>query len=217
MFKRIALGALATLGFAVAAHAQPASVYNWTGFYVGGTIGYGWGDNRILNQFTNVGTETFDVDGFVGGLTVGYNWQRPGSRMVGGIELDASYSGIDGFLAVSPGFGCGDGCASSLKGLGTLRGRLGHTFERTMLYATAGFALGRITGTSAVIGPLSATATGWTLGAGMEYALARNWTAKLEYLYVDLGDTVFGFAGASPLAVADLQVNIVRIGANYRW
>jgi outer membrane immunogenic protein len=218
MLRRIALVAAAVAGLTITAQGQPAPVFNWTGFYIGGTLGYGWGDNRILNQATNVSTQNFDVDGFVGGLSVGYNWQAPGSRVVWGIEFDASYSGIDGFLAVAPGFGCGTGCASDLKWLGTVRGRLGHTFERTMLYVTGGFAFGEITGTSSTVGPLSASATGWTVGAGVEFALARNWSAKLEYLYVDLGDTVFGFTGVgSPLAVADLQINIVRIGANYRW
>ena len=79
MLKRIALAALAAFGLAVARAAQPAPGFNWSGFYVGGTIGYGDGSYRHRNDINGVATRDFDMNGVVGGMTAGYNWQTRGS------------------------------------------------------------------------------------------------------------------------------------------
>lgn len=218
-------GAIALCSAAVAADlpvnrpiykAVPAPVFNWTGFYVGGTVGYGWGDNRHRNQFLNIGTDSFDVDGFVGGVTLGVNWQAPGTRWVLGLEFDASLSGISGVLPVAPGFGCANGCTTDVKWFGTFRGRVGYAFDRSLLYVTGGLAFGEVEGS--ILGAFPAgseTLTGWTAGLGGEFAIAPRWSMKLEYLYVDLGNAVY--ASFFNLAAENVEFHVVRAGLNYRF
>jgi outer membrane immunogenic protein len=222
-----AVGALSMMGMASAADlpvkgpvykAVPAPVFNWTGFYVGGTVGYGWGSNRHLNTTTGVGSQDFDVDGFVAGATLGYNWQGPGSRWVWGLELDISYSDMSGLLPVAPGFGCVNGCATDLKWFGTFRGRLGYAFDRSMIYATGGLAFGEVQGqVIGLTGRGSDTVVGWTAGAGIEFAIAPRWSMKAEYLYVSMDQAQYATFGGGNLAVDDLNFHVVRMGLNYRW
>jgi outer membrane immunogenic protein len=197
----------------------PPPVFNWSGFYIGATVGYGFGDNNHVNQ-TNLGrSETFDIDGFVAGGTIGWNWQRPGSAFVWGIEADISYSDINGVLPVSPGFGCATGCFTEVKWFGTVRGRLGIARDRALFYVTGGLAYGNVEGSlPPFIPPGSETAVGWTAGAGMEFAIGHRWSMKLEYLYVDLGDAVYApnFVG-NVIAVDNVEFSVVRLGVNYRW
>ncbi|HRF10368.1 MAG TPA: porin family protein [Xanthobacteraceae bacterium] len=218
-------GAIALCGVAAAADlpvnkpiykAVPAPVFNWTGFYVGGTVGYGWGDNRHFNTFVGVGSQNFDIDGFTGGLTLGVNWQAPGTRWVLGLEFDISLSGIKGVLPVAPGFGCAGGCTTDVKWFGTFRGRAGYAFDRALIYVTGGLAFGEVEGS--IIGAFPAgseTVTGWTAGVGGEFAIAPRWSMKLEYLYVDLGDATY--ASLFNLIVRDLDFHVVRAGLNYRF
>jgi outer membrane immunogenic protein len=198
--------------------AVPAPVFNWTGFYVGGTVGYGWGDNRHFNETTGIGSQSFDVDGFVAGATLGYNWQTPGSRWVWGLELDVSYSDINGVLPVAPGFGCGGGCITDLKWFGTFRGRLGYAFDRSMIYATGGLAFGEVEGSIVGVATKgSETALGWTVGAGIEFAIAPRWSMKAEYLYVLLNEAQYAVVAGTNVVVDDLNFSVVRLGVNYRW
>jgi outer membrane immunogenic protein len=217
-------GAVAFGGVAIAADmprapaykAPPPAVFNWTGFYVGGTVGYGWGKNSHFNTFLNVGSQSFDVDGFVGGVTLGYNWQARGSRWVLGLEFDASLSDVGGVLPVAPGFGCAGGCTTDLKWFGTFRGRIGYAFDRSMVYVTGGLAFGEVEGS--IIGAIpsgSETVTGWTAGVGGEFAIAPRWSMKLEYLYVDLGEATY--ANFFNLVARDIEFHVVRAGLNYRF
>jgi outer membrane immunogenic protein len=130
-----------------------------------------------------------------------------------------------------------------LPWLGTLRGRVGFLpTDRVLLYVTGGLAVGEVKSTSSVTtttstalsfgtppGPTSVSAlagtsttkAGWTVGGGVEGAIGGNWTAKLEYLYVDLGTVNSTFAGVAPFAPlaisAHVTDNIVRAGINYRF
>lgn len=172
-----------------APYVQPVAAFTWTGFYVGGNAGYGWGT-----------TSFGDPGGFIAGLQAGYNFQF-GSPFVLGIETDINYSGMSG-----GGVGLGY--------FGTVRARLGYSFDRALVYGTGGFAYGQ--GNSDFFGlTSSANLTGWTLGVGAEYAVDRNWSAKLEYLYVDLGSATYGTL-AGPV-VSGLDANILRAGVNYRF
>ncbi|MDP2409091.1 MAG: porin family protein [Pseudolabrys sp.] len=220
--KRVVLaGALAVISMMGAAHAADmqrpqamptkaapmymAPVYNWTGMYAGINAGYGWGSSNRTNAFGSTGS--FDVDGGVVGGTLGYNWQA--GQTVFGLEGDVAWSGIKG--SSSAGICAVGSCETRNNWLGTVRGRIGYAFDRVMPFVTGGLAVGDIKATSALGLNESETKAGWTLGGGAEFALTGPWTAKAEYLYVDLGTNTL--AGAD----TKFHTNIVRGGLNYRF
>ena len=181
-----------------------APVYNWTGPYIGIVGGYGFGNSDFRG---GVAPGSTDPDGFLVGGTLGYNWQM--GTLVVGIEGDISWSNIEGNGA------CGGlACSINNDWLGTVRGRLGYNAGRFMPYVTGGAAFGTIDGRIAGNGNSDSTELGWTIGGGIEAAIAGPWTAKIEYLYVDLGkgDAV-GATGSRP----EFQTNIIRAGLNYRF
>jgi outer membrane immunogenic protein len=143
--------------------------------------------------------------GLIGG-TLGYNWQA--GPLVYGLEGDIDWSNIRG-----SGVCGGIGCSTRNNWLGTARGRLGYAADRFMPYVTGGFAFGDISNSAAGFADARSTKTGWTVGGGIEAALAGPWTAKVEYLYVDLGHG----SGAIPGTDATFHSNIVRAGLNYRF
>lgn len=171
-------------------YAAPAGPLSWTGFYLGANAGYGWGTGASESP-----------GGFIGGLQGGYNFQFAGSPIVAGLEADFDWSGI------SAG-------AFNVDYLGTVRARLGFAFDRVMAYATAGFAYGQ--GQFEVAGlSNSQSHSGWTIGAGAEFALDRNWSARAEYLYVDLGSSTYSSL-IGPASVG-YDGNVLRAGVNYRF
>lgn len=263
-------------------------VYDWTGFYVGGNVGYSWGRSRSTQTFSDTTsgailsttTSNFNLDGVIGGGQFGYNWQK--NNWVFGLEADIQGSGQKG----NGNAACAGGPATSttttaaavngvctighigdtapfnvaalpvtnnlyekLEWFGTVRGRIGPTITPTILaYVTGGLAYGEVRATSTVSGtnlvgaqgvntpptfvPFAAsfssgsTKVGWTVGAGVEGVVSGNWTAKLEYIYMDLG-TISGSFVTPSLAPGGAFVttrysshitdNIVRVGLNYRW
>jgi len=213
-----AFGALVTAHGAVAADlslaplykAPPAEVtqaYNWTGFYFGANGGGGWGHSSWSNNATGIGL----AGGQVGG-TVGYNRQL--GSVVFGIEGDIDWSGLNGTSTTA---GCPGGCSTSDTWLSTVRGRIGYSFDRVMPYLTGGLAVGDIRAATAGLAGGSSTNAGWTLGGGLEVALPGNWTAKAEYLRVDLGS--FNCTGCSvvPGDNVSMQQNVVRAGVSYHF
>jgi outer membrane immunogenic protein len=220
-----------------------AAVYNWTGFYIGVNGGYSWGRasndgtlsatqnvsifrtagpslvssvNTLLGPFPFTLART-DVNGFIGGGQVGYNWQT--GMWVLGIETDIQGSAERGSTTACSVAGCPAGSAflsvsNELRWLGTLRGRAGIlATDRVLFYGTGGLAYGQLntsytTGISGIgtVTPLSATNTrvGWTAGVGVEGALDPHWTVRLEYLYVDLG-SVGNAAGSATFATNQLN------------
>jgi len=169
-------------------------IYNWTGFYAGINGGGGWGRSDFANL----------SGGLVGG-TLGYNWQS--GPIVYGLEGDIDWSNIRG-----SGPCAGTTCETRNDWLGTARGRLGYAFDRIMPYVTGGLAVGDVKTSVAGLGDSHSTKAGWTLGGGVEAAIAGPWTAKVEYLYVDLGNT------STPLGTdTNFHTNIVRAGLNYRF
>lgn len=179
--------------------------FNWTGFYVGVNAGGHLGRDEITttgNQAGFAGAAGLDSlspvalkpDGFIGGIQLGYNWQI--NSFVLGIEGDAAWlSGNNSRTLVFPGPvpEAGDVLTNSIENrfLGTVRGRFGIGFDRALLYATGGIAFGSLKtnnsmciqgcpGTAATFASVenTTTRTGWTVGAGLEYAFAPNWTAR---------------------------------------
>ena len=186
------------------------AAYNWTGFYVGINAGWGWGTGSLSGP-----PPTGDLEGSGGliGGTLGYNWQS--NQIVWGVEADIAWSGIEGSGR------CGGGLVCEVRNdwLGTARGRIGYAMDRFMPYVTGGLAYGDVS--ASVTGGFpgaSSMQAGWTVGGGVEFALAAPWTAKLEYLYVDLGDFACGIAcgGVAPDNV-EFRSHIIRAGLNYRF
>jgi len=186
-----------------------AAVYNWTGFYAGINGGWGWGRGSLSGP-----PPTGNIDGSGGliGGTIGYNWQN--GQLVWGVEADLDWSGIDASRRCGPGVTC----AVSNDWLGTARGRIGLAMDRWMPYVTGGLAFGDVSASVTGFPGKSDTRAGWTLGAGVEFAIAPPWTAKFEYLYVDLGDFACGKAcGTAGPDNIEFKSHIVRAGLNYRF
>jgi outer membrane immunogenic protein len=180
--------------------------YSWTGFYVGINGGGAWG----RSDWSGFASDN-DVSGGLVGVTAGYNWQS--GQWVFGLEGDIDWSNIKGNFTNAA---CPTGCETKNSWLGTARGRLGYAFDRVMPYVTGGAAFGDVRATQAGIGSTTETNVGWTVGAGIEAAVIANWTAKLEYLYVDLGDV--SCAACLPAASnADFRAHVLRAGLNFRF
>jgi outer membrane immunogenic protein len=180
-----------------------APIYNWTGAYVGINGGGGWGSSDTSAPFAS---GSFRGTGGVVGGTVGYNWQT--GPTVFGVEGDIDWSNIRGSSACGVGFAC----ETKNSWLATARGRVGYAFDRFLPYVTGGLAVGDIKNTVSGVGTSTATKAGYAIGGGLEAALSGPWTAKVEYLYADLG------RGTSMLG-ADTKFNtsLVRAGVNYRF
>jgi outer membrane immunogenic protein len=204
--RKTAFGAIvvATMGVAVSAQAadlgyrrtepyavQP-TVYSWVGPYIGANVGYGWGD--ITNNPTS-------PSGLLGGLQAGYNWQN--GAWVFGLEGDVQVSGADDTFAP---------WKFSNPWFGTARGRVGYAFNNVLVYGTGGLAFGEVSGQNFFLTENHGT-IGWTAGAGVEMALNRNWSAKAEYLYVDLSDKNFTITGLPN----GYQFGVIRLGVNYHF
>ena len=154
---------------------------------------------------------TFDTSGGLVGGTLGYNYQM--GQAVFGLEGDIDWSNIRGSATCGV---CTDSCETRNNWLGTARGRIGYAFDRFMPYVTGGAAFGDIKTAVAGVGQRTTTKAGWTVGGGLEAAIAGPWTAKVEYLYVDLGKAAAARVLRRPTDV-DFNTNIVRAGLNYRF
>jgi outer membrane immunogenic protein len=202
--------AAADLSVAPLYKAPPAplpQVYNWTGLYVGANGGGGWG-----NSWWNANTTGINLSGAMVGGTAGYNVQF--GNTVFGLEGDIDWQHLSGTAATPL---C-PGCTTSDNWLSTVRGRIGYAFDRVMPYVTGGLAVGDIRAAAPGFSGGSSTNAGWALGAGVEIALPGNWTAKAEYLRVDLGSFNCGTGcSTSPTGNVSLQENVFRAGVNYHF
>jgi outer membrane immunogenic protein len=209
-FVTVQCAAAADLSLAPLYKAPPSEVtqaYNWTGFYFGANGGGGWGHSYWNGNGTGLGL----AGGQVGG-TFGYNQQL--GRVVVGIEADGDFSSFDGSRTTA---GCPGNCSTSDSWLSTVRGRIGYSFDRVMPYITGGLAVGDIRAAAPGFAGGSSTNAGWTLGGGVEVALPGNWSAKAEYLRVDLGGFNCTGCSALPSDNVSLQENVFRAGVNYHF
>jgi outer membrane immunogenic protein len=172
---------------------QPLDCYSWAGPYIGGTLGYNWG---------SVTGNAAQPSGFSGGVQAGYNWQN--GPFVFGVEGDLQVSSTNDDMFASWKF--------SNPWFGTIRGRSGYTFRNVLLYATAGLAFGELR--AETFGPSeSHSSVGFTIGVGAEFGIAPNWSAKVEYLYVDLTSSSFAVTGVSN----GFRADVFRAGVNYHF
>ena len=202
---------------------------NWGGIYLGVNGGYGFGSSNWTNA--GVSTGGFTTDGAVVGGTIGINYATYGGLMFG-VEGDLDWSALQGSssIAACAGLGgvtTGAACETKSEWLSTARVRVGYAFNRILIFATAGAAIGDLQvalnppATFLSVGPQ----LGWTAGAGIEFAFTDNWTAKVEYLYVDLGTVSCPVGDSCPQANAagvstasvSLTESLVRAGVNYKF
>jgi outer membrane immunogenic protein len=193
----------------------PAPVFTWTGIYLGINAGYGfghsdWTNNTAAAVAAGVGGSTgnFGTNGFLGGGTLGGNYQM--GNFVIGLEGDYDWNDLSGNTNV-----CGAVCTTGSDWLATARGRAGWAWDRILFYGTGGAAFGNIKAGSTGAYDTS-TNVGWTAGAGIEAAITPNWTAKVEYLYVDLGNMTCNI-NCFPGTTVDLTENVIRAGVNYKF
>jgi outer membrane immunogenic protein len=201
----------------------PAPVFSWTGFYLGINGGYGFGQSNWTDPF-NGSTGNFNTSGFLIGGTLGANYQI-GSFVIG-LEGDGDWNDADGTTFSAAGGCAGVGCETKSEWLATVRGRAGFAWDRVLFYGTGGVAFGDVQAAAGAYPFASGTQTGWTAGAGIEWAFAPNWTGKVEYLYVDLGNFSCPYAGCGAINAAmtltspttvTLTENIIRAGINYKF
>jgi outer membrane immunogenic protein len=228
---------------ALKAMPPPAPVYNWTGWYAGLNLGGSFGRAGDTATFAGVpfSSTSANLDGVIGGGQVGYNWQT-GAWLLG-LEADIQGSSERSSAtsnAASTILVCGVACflvpitgaltdTEKLRWFGTVRGRVGVLATPTWLfYVTGGLAYGGFNsnetftfGAATSVNNFNTTRAGWTVGGGIEGSLGNNWSAKLEYLYMDFGTFNSAFVGVAPFTPIGLSThvtdNIVRVGVNYHF
>ena len=176
------------------AYMPPPPMFTWTGLYIGGQVGYMWANSSTLG---------YSASGVVGGAHLGYNYQM--GQFVAGLEGDVngtSYSGSFGPFGLN----------ESIDG--SIRGRLGLAWDRTLLYATGGAAFAGLNNTYPA-GTISHTRVGWTIGGGVEYAIDNNWSVRAEYRYTDYG-TYVDVLPKAIVATHDTD-NRVQVGFSYKF
>ncbi len=173
--------------------AAPLAAYSWTGPYLGANVGYLWGE--VTNNPAR-------PKGIAGGVQGGINWQI--GQFVLGAETDLQLSSADDTFAP---------WKFSNPWFGTLRGRGGIAVNNWLFYGTLGLAYGG--GEVEVVGSLSESRThvGWAGGFGAEVGFAPRWSAKAEYLFIDLSDRSYSLTGANN----GFESNLLRLGVNYRF
>lgn len=201
------------------AAAVVAPAFNWTGFYLGAQIGYGWGRATQPWTFVTVNPTTFPnaqadarQSGIVGGGHIGFNYQI--NQFVLGLEADLEASGING----NDGGSGGDVNGVRHRWNASIRGRAGFAIDRALIYATGGVAFLSAQGTQISRAPnefIGFNTTGWTLGAGVEYAFTPNLTARVEYRYADYSarTVIFPVSGYSERIKP--QIHTIRFGVSY--
>jgi outer membrane immunogenic protein len=230
--------------------------FSWTGFYVGAHAGYAWGESSsrtalggtwssegeaFRNNWIGVSNGKLSPAGFAGGLHLGANYQM--NQFVLGIEADVSYVGLKKRsanvgvpLSIAPGLNYAFSRSIETDWVFTLRPRAGLAFDRTLVYLTGGLAVGNVDGAWSVVGSngymktgsASKSRTGYVLGAGVEHAFMNNLTARLEYLYTDLGKVsynstyVAGSTFGPPANYTEhqrqsLKFHTVRLGVSYKF
>ena len=175
---------------------QPLNAYSWAGPYLGGNLGgnlgYEWG---------SVSNNPAKPSGFVGGIQAGYNFQN--GAWAFGVEGDIQAAGASDTFAP---------WKFSNPWFGTVRGRAGYAFNNILFYGTAGLAFGELR--AETFGwTESHTSVGWTAGVGAEFGIVPNWSARIEYLFLDLSSSQFAITGVSN----GYSASVVRAGVNYQF
>ena len=229
--------AAAFLAIAFCAGIQSASAanYNWNGFYAGLHAGGVWGKSNatdLVPGWNGVGSSfTANTAGFIGGAQGGYNWQGSNSPLVLGLETDIGYMGFNGSAVSALALTQASGTTVSSSGglYGTIRSRIGAAWNQLLVYGTGGWMFANVGAkvtdnvfTTPIQTGSTGMQSGWTVGGGVEYALAgamSGWTVKGEYLYFDLGSHTV--TGTNAVGTFNWEIkntgNIARFGFNRRF
>ena len=232
--KKFLLGGAALIAFAAPAFAAdmpartytkapaytaPEAVYNWTGFYIGGHVGGAFGGNNGFLGTTNNG----DNGRFLGGLQAGADYQFAPNWVVG-IEGQYSWLGSNNNAVAFTGLGTGYVYTNNQRGLGSVTGRVGYTWGPALLYVKGGYAYSdysqslTLLGVPQVFALNSSHHDSYTVGAGLEYMFAQNWSAKVEYQYYDFGKTNFVTpAVLTAFGSTRNDEHTIKAGLNYRF
>jgi outer membrane immunogenic protein len=228
--KKIALGLLASTALFTAqasaadlgrpiykAPVMVAQPMMWNGFYIGANGGLAAGDQTASLSGLPLSVDVTSRGGFGGGQ-IGYNWQFS-PNWVFGIEADIQGGSIEGSVSANLG-GAGISIGADTTYFGTVRGRLGYAVGNTLFYGTGGYAWGKnelfVTGLGADI-TFSKNHGGYAAGAGIEHKFAPNWSAKVEYLYVDLGKESYLNLAPGVNLDAEHKFHLLRVGVNYHF
>ncbi|WOJ89912.1 porin family protein [Methylocapsa polymorpha] len=241
------VGAVALAGSALAAdlpsrapppvYVPPVPIFTWTGVYIGGQIGYAWGNfnNSWGDGFGSFGGFSDQANGVIGGAHVGYNLQL--GQWVVGLEGDVDGSSLSRnnnnrtFFDPALGAFVSGNINTNLDIQGSIRGRVGVAWDRVLLYGTGGVAFGGFHTTfnpfftvGGAFGSGSAnvdtTRVGWTVGGGLEYAVTNNWSVRAEYRYTDFGHTTWDPAFAFDNGIfirRHVTENRVQVGFSYKF
>jgi outer membrane immunogenic protein len=194
-----------------------APIYNWTGFYIGGHVGGAFGNDSTFNGLV---VNSNDDARFLGGIQGGADFQFAPNWVLG-IEGQYSWLGNSNRNTVFP---TGHVFNYDQRGIGSITGRVGYTWGPGLIYVKGGYAYSDNRETLLLAGiPQAFTfdknhRDGWTVGAGLEYMFAQNWSAKVEYQYYDFGNATF----VTPVALAPFgsfrnDEHTVKAGINYRF
>jgi outer membrane immunogenic protein len=193
-----------------------APIYNWSGLYIGGHGGGGFSEKCFALEGVDDGCH--DGDGWLAGGQIGFNWQA--GQFVFGVEFSGSAADISGNHG-STLFAPGDvSYGSDISSIFLLTGRIGLAFDRLLLYVNGGGAWVReelTFDTPGAIDTVKKNRNGWTVGAGLEYGLAPNWSIAAQYNYIDLGEKDVFFPLNNFSANADQQIHLVTGRLNYRF
>jgi outer membrane immunogenic protein len=202
---------------APAAYVPVILTFTWTGFYIGLNTGYAFGQSDWTSPIGTTGN--FNVSGAMAGATLGGNYQI--GQFVVGAETDSDWQNVRGSQVGGNCFTGGGpaSCASASNWVGTFRARAGYAMDRVLLYATGGAAYANIKASLNALPWASTTELGWTAGAGIEYAMTDNWTAKFEYLFADFQHASCGAANCLAVPPVNVSFNesMVRAGINYKF
>jgi outer membrane immunogenic protein len=197
--------------------ASAASAQDWSGFYVGGQVGYAWGDGEQPYTTTPGGPFTLaqddvNLDGIVAGGRVGFNWQA--GSWVFGAEGDLEWTDQSG----DDGGSGGDVNGIDINSQWSIRGRAGYLFTPdTLIYATAGWTAMDVDASAPVDGDVNETIDGFTYGVGVEHKMGENWSGTLEYRHSDMDETRFRFPTDGYEEGISTDMDTVRIGVNFQF
>jgi outer membrane immunogenic protein len=223
-------GSLVVKAFPKMKEREGRPVFHWSGAYVGGHLGWGFGSEEWRDTFGDVAgvpgsTLGISGNGFLGGVQAGYNIQR--GRVVFGVEGDFTGTLLSGSTsgALPPASGTFE---SETNWIASITGRVGYAWPRTLLYIKGGAAWAGVESRfrlDGAVGPFifpeqRSTVSGWTIGGGMERAINHHWSFRTEYSYYNFGkgryDTSLPAFGPARIDI-DRQIHTVKIGANYRF
>ncbi|SDS27735.1 outer membrane protein [Bradyrhizobium canariense] len=226
--KNLFLASVAIVAISTAASAADLAPYtkapapiinpgvNWSGFYIGAMGGYGWSDHvrASIGGLTATGS-TNDINGGFGGGTIGYNWQM--SQWVFGLEADAAGADIsdsDTALGVT--------LTEKVDAFGSATGRIGYAVGPALFYAKGGYAWAdnKISASAVGFGTVFSEShfhSGWTVGGGLEYMFAPNWSGKVEYMYADYSNETYLGAFVPGGIGFGAAFHTVKAGINYHF